>query len=143
MTKGFSPNRLNLQSKGVAKILGDAEAKIVTILWERGPLTVRDVLTELKEQNHPLSFNATMTILNRLVEKDVLSKQHSGRGRGVFRYAPVADRATFLERMTKEMFRRVFRDDELFSVAGFADAIDELPDEERKKLTQLLRKKQR
>lgn len=140
----FQPQRINLGSRGVAKILGEAEAKILHILWKHGSLSVRDVVTKLRAQNHPLSFNAAMTILNRLVAKGILHKElkQSAEGRDVFLYAAREGRAPFLKRMCHDVLSKVFRDDALFSAAGFAEAIDHLPRKEREAITKLLRKQQ-
>lgn len=139
----FLPQRINLSSTGVAKILGEAEAKILEILWKQKPLSVRDVAGRLRAAGHTLSFNATMTILNRLVAKRVLVKQRSrsNEGRDVFLYAPCSDRAAFLKRICHDFFAKVFRDDRLFSAAGFVEAIETLPPKEREELAKMLSKR--
>lgn len=139
----FRPQRINLSSRGIAKILGDAEAKILDILWENGSLSVRDVVTQLRTKNHPLSFNAAMTILNRLVAKGILRKERSqsAESREVFLYSARESRTPFLKRVCHDVFSKVFRDDALFSAAGFAEAIDHLPAKERTALKKLLSKR--
>lgn len=136
--KLFRPYRLHLDSQGLAKIFGDVEADIVELLWKRGKLSVRDVCEMLRSNSHPLSFNATMTILNRLVEKGMLKKERSDHGRGIFLYSTRSDRATFLKRMWQEIVRRIFIDAEPFNAAGFVDALETLPKKERQELTKLL-----
>jgi len=139
----FLPQRINLSSSGVAKILGEAEAKILEILWKQKPLSVRDVAARLRASGHELSFNATMTIMNRLVAKRVLVKERSRshEGRDVFLYVPQNDRATFLKRICHDFFAKVFRDNRLFSAAGFAEAIETLPEKEREELAKMLSKR--
>lgn len=139
----FLPQRINLSSSGVAKILGEAEAKILEILWKREALSVRDVADRLASSGHVLSFNATMTILNRLVAKRVLVKKRkrTSEGRDVFLYTPQNDRATFLKRICHDLFAKVFRDERLFSAAGFAEAIETLPQKDRTELAKMLSKR--
>ena len=45
------------------------------------PQTVRTVLEELnKGRARPLAYTTVMTVMNRLVEKDALSRRRAGRG---------------------------------------------------------------
>lgn len=138
MTRSF-PQRVHLLSRGLAKVFGECEALLMEILWKKGPMSVRSVVRELNHRGRRLSFNATMTILNRLVEKGVLVKQKERRNQGVTVYAPRTDRLRFRERMSREVFRRFFSDREFFSVAGFTDAIDHLSAKDRAQIRKLLR----
>lgn len=136
----FIPQRVNLGSQGVGKVLGDCEAQIAEILWKQGSLSVRDVCDALSDNGRELSFNATMTIMNRMVEKRILAKKKE-RGQGSFVYSPRTDRRTFLQRIAKEVFRRVLSDPELFTAAGFADALTALPKGEQQEIRRLLERK--
>ena len=64
------------------KILGPLEAEILETLWQLGrPASVRNVLEALnKGRRPPLAYTTVMTVLSRLAEKGVLTRQQEGRG---------------------------------------------------------------
>lgn len=134
----FRPQRVNLASRGIRKIFGDCETMILGILWEGTPLPVRDVQRELKRHKHAVSFNATMTVLNRLVEKGMVKKHKSG---GVFLYAPILERAVFLDAARRDILRSMVRDRELFSAAAFVDVLEDLSAKDRAALMKILGKR--
>lgn len=137
----FRPQRVNLASNGAAKVLGDAEADMLELLWKKPNLSVGEVRLRMSANGHAMSFNATMTILNRLVEKGVLKKkkQRGVSSKLLFVYVPVADRNAFMHWISKEIFQKFFRDPELFSAAGFVDAVETLPPQERARIKRYLR----
>lgn len=131
----FRPQRLNLGSRGIAKVFGECEAMMLETLWSRPAASVRDVQSALRRKGHQLSFNATMTILNRLVEKGVVRKQKKN---GIFAYSPHAARAAFLGKLQRDILRMVIADRELFSTAAFVDAMDDLSSKDRAALKKIL-----
>lgn len=74
---------------GLAKLLGPLEAELVRAAWEAGtPVSVRDVLERVNEgRTPPLAYTTVMTVMGRLVEKDVMGRHKEGRG---YIYEPVA-----------------------------------------------------
>jgi predicted transcriptional regulator len=62
--------------------LGPLESKIMELVWAaRKPLTVRDILERLNADRSPqLAYTTVMTVMNRLVGKDVLRRTRQGRG---------------------------------------------------------------
>jgi predicted transcriptional regulator len=61
--------------------LGPLETDVMRILWASSEaLTVRDVLDRLNRRRRPkLAYTTVMTVLSRLVEKDVLHRTKTGR----------------------------------------------------------------
>jgi predicted transcriptional regulator len=63
-------------------LLGSLEREVLTLIYETGGGTVRDVCNCLSK---PLAYTTVMTTLDRLYKKDLLVRQKEGRG---FRYSP-------------------------------------------------------
>lgn len=64
---------------------GELEARIMESLWAaHGPLTVRDVLTELLEER-PLAYTTVMTVMDKLHRKGWLTRESVGRA---YAYSP-------------------------------------------------------
>jgi predicted transcriptional regulator len=62
--------------------LGPLESEIMELVWAAGePLTVRHILERLNAgRSQRLAYTTVMTVMNRLVDKDVLRRKRAGRG---------------------------------------------------------------
>ncbi len=112
------------------KVLGPLEAEVMRVLWDAGEaLTVREVLGAVNRGRSPeLAYTTVMTVLNRLADKDAVSRTPRGRS---FAYAPtVADAAGIA-------VRDVLRDFGDAAVARFVDQARADP-EVRARLRRLL-----
>jgi predicted transcriptional regulator len=69
--------------------MGELESQVMDILWDAGePLTPAEVNTQLAT-GRDLAYTTVMTILVRLFEKDLVTREHRGRA---WAYRPVLDR---------------------------------------------------
>ena len=84
----------NLQgaSRGSPRGLGVLESRLMEALWASSdPLSVQDIREMLGSVDN---YKTVMTVLNRLVEKDLLVRNLDGRA---YRYRPTQDRESFVE----------------------------------------------
>jgi len=58
--------------------LGAAELEVLTILWDHGPCTVRQVLEHLHEIGRRLAYTTVLTYLTRLEQKGVARSNKAG-----------------------------------------------------------------
>jgi predicted transcriptional regulator len=74
------------------KLLGPLEREVMQIIWGAGePMSVRQLLSAINDgRDQPLAYTTIMTVMSRLVDKDVLSRAKQGRG---YRYEATADDA--------------------------------------------------
>lgn len=56
-----------------------AELEILKILWEHGPLTVRDVWTILREQNLRRAYTSVLSLMTVMADKRLLQREQLGR----------------------------------------------------------------
>ena len=82
----------------------DAELAILTVLWQRGPSTVREVHDEL-ERSEPVRYTTTLKQMQVMFEKGLLARDESNRAH-VYRPA-IAEDGT-LRRVTVDLLDRVF-----------------------------------
>ncbi len=136
--KKYSPKTIHLSGQGFEKALGELESKIMTLIWEQGSVTARSVRDDLAKQHRELSFNAVMTIMNRLVDKGILKKNTNKK---VYIYKPSVSREKFSRTIAKDIISSVVKDPALFSVAGFTELFNEMDDETIDKLKQFLSRK--
>jgi predicted transcriptional regulator len=64
------------------ELLGPLEAEVMEIVWATdGPVSVRAMLERLNHgRRQQLAYTTVMTVMARLVEKEVLSRRREGRG---------------------------------------------------------------
>ena len=104
---------------------GELENQVLQALWAAdGPRTPNDVLAALGDE-HGLAYTTVMTILVRLWQKGLVTRERAGRG---YAYRPVESRD---ERVASRM-RELLADagDRSAALAGFVSSLppDELHD---------------
>ena len=76
--------------KAPVTTLGPLETRLMEVAWgARRPLSVQDVVDRVGGAN----YKTVMTVLNRLVEKELLKRELDGRA---YRYLPAQERDDFL-----------------------------------------------
>lgn len=93
----FHPDRA-----GIRQVLGDLEAEIMELVWERptdGGTTVRDVFEVLYERRH-LAYNTIQSTMSRLAKKRLLrveTQEHT------YVYYPILTQAEFVSRFASRV----------------------------------------
>ena len=114
--------RFDLDYRGLARVLGELEAKILETIWDLGEATVKDVAAALGPEAH---VKTVMTVMNRLVEKGLLAKEG---GPGPYRYRPCYSREAFLTELARGVASGLVRDFGDYAVSQFLAAlVDEKP----------------
>lgn len=62
---------MNMAKKPIE--LGDAELAVMRVLWEEGPLTVRDVMNRLHDRGRRVAYTTVLTFLTRLEQKGMVA----------------------------------------------------------------------
>ncbi|CAI6066086.1 BlaI/MecI/CopY family transcriptional regulator [Cohnella sp. JJ-181] len=110
-------------SSGLERFFGPLEARIMSALWDApGELTIKEVQQALN-QDKAMSFNTVMTVMNRLVDKGVLSKKTASKSH---RYLPVLTRDAFLEAQSKELTFELVQEFGSRAVAHMVDALEQV-----------------
>ncbi|MCA9284187.1 MAG: BlaI/MecI/CopY family transcriptional regulator [Phycisphaerales bacterium] len=58
--------------------LGEAETAVLRVLWEHGPLTVREVMEHLHDRGRKVAYTTVLTFLSRLEQKGVVASDKNG-----------------------------------------------------------------
>ncbi len=65
---------VRLSADGLAKVLGDLEARVIRVVWQLGkPATARTVYEHVIEE-HEVALLTVITVLNKLVVKGLLAR---------------------------------------------------------------------
>ena len=84
--------------------ISDAEWEVMTVIWERSPITSGEVVEALAEKR-AWNHRTIKTMLNRLVKKGALDYQHQGRA---YLYQPCVSKEACVRRETRSFLRRIF-----------------------------------
>ena len=99
--------------------LGALESRIMNAVWDStADLSVQEVCAALGPGHN---YKTVMTVLNRLVEKQLLERQLDGRA---FRYRPTYTRQQFLRSVADELVRGYLESYGSGSASHLARAVD-------------------
>ncbi len=74
MKKPHIQNTVRLTSEGLAKVLGDLEARVLRAVWDLGcPASAREVHVRVVRR-HKVELPTVITVLNKLVGKSILNR---------------------------------------------------------------------
>lgn len=79
-----------------------AELETLQLLWDHGPLTVREVMGLINDDR---AYTSVMSLMNVMAEKGMLEREPEGRA---FRYRPVVKRSDTVGHMLGDLLSRAF-----------------------------------
>ncbi len=126
----------------VARYLGELQAEVMAIVWERESATVREVVEELnkrrrKRRKEQLAYTTVLTLVSRLWGRDLLTREPEGRG---FRYRAAKSRDELLGELSEELIDRLLDDFGEIAVARLGARLDGLDPKRAEKLARARRK---
>ena len=123
-------NALRLNQRGLARLFGALEAKILNAVWLMEEPTVQDVVKRLGKR---ANYKTIMTVMNRLVDKGFLERRKVSRA---FVYIPRYTREELLGRMSRQVLDGLLADFGPAVLAQFVEAVEET---DRDRLSELAR----
>ncbi|MFZ2357706.1 MAG: BlaI/MecI/CopY family transcriptional regulator [Anaerolineae bacterium] len=132
MSQSIPIQSFRIHQEGMARVFGELEAKVMEAVWALNEPTVQAVCDYL---GPTYNYKTVMTVLNRLVEKDALSRQRVSRA---FIYQPRQSREAFLCRVSRAIMGGLVRDFGSLAIAQFVETLDELDPEQLAELERLV-----
>jgi predicted transcriptional regulator len=80
--------------------MSDAERAVLSVLWDGGPMQVREVLARLVESGQEWTRSTVVTLLHRLEAKGYIGSDKSGYA---FIYRPLVSRGDVIHERVKEL----------------------------------------
>ena len=108
-----------LNQRGLTRLFGELEAKIMKAVWSLEEATVQDVVNRLGKR---ANYKTVMTVMNRLVEKSVLERRKVSRA---FVYKPHFTQEQLMARLSREVLDGLMADFSPGVLAQFVDAVAE------------------
>lgn len=117
------------------RYLGSLEERTMEVLWQGGPLQVREVCRQLKGKP-ALAYTTVMTTLDRLFKKGLLAREKDGNA---FVYRPAMTRDDYKRRIVESTVSGLIRSSDASPVlAAFVDAAAEVDEENLGRLEALI-----
>jgi predicted transcriptional regulator len=117
--------------------LGDLEAEVMSVVWEKGRATVQEVKDAL-EPRRSLAYTTVMTVMSRLAEKGMLDRQKEGRN---YVYTPTASQEKVAGSLLRSVVRRLYDGATGKAIAQLLETEDSVDDAELERLEQLIHSK--
>lgn len=118
-------------SEGLSKLFGSLESDIMDLVWQHEEATARDIFEALRDQGQRLSYGAVKTVLDRLVQKDVLHR-HMENNQYLYR-APLS-REEFTNSAVREIISSLV---DSFGAPVYAQFLDQIQDSDPEQLARL------
>jgi BlaI family transcriptional regulator, penicillinase repressor len=83
----------------------EAELEILTVLWSRGPSTVREVYETLRRKRKAAQYATVLKFMQIMAQKGLLERDETDRAHI---YAPVHSRELIQQQLAGDLLRRGF-----------------------------------
>ena len=126
-----------MDNSHIIQILGELEKEVMDVVWENSsPVTVREVLQRISKKRK-VAYTTIMTIMTRLADKGLLNRKSDG-GKA-YAYQAVYSREKFLSNVSKQIIKNFISIFGQAAIAHFAEEIEKIPADKRRKLLKMLK----
>lgn len=131
---------IRLSADGLAKVLGDLEARVLRTIWDLGVPAPARVVHERVVREHPVATLTVITVLNKLVDKHVLErhKQHE-----VYHYSARMTETEFVAHASRRVVEGILSFQPEAVAATMIDVLAEREPEQLAELARLIRRRMR
>jgi predicted transcriptional regulator len=131
---------VRLSAEGLAKVLGDLEARVLRTVWSFPEPQPARVIHERLLQEHTVSHLTTITVLNKLVAKGILARASWD---GLFHYSALLSQDQFMRRVSRHVVEGILSLQPDAVTASFVDVLAEHRPEQLEELARLVRRRMR
>lgn len=119
----------------------ELELQILDLIWQRSPLTVREVREQLAERGRALAHTSVITTLNTMVDKGQLRRLEPIQGKA-FRFEAILQRENLSRQMLGDLVNKVFGGSKEAVMLSLFD-LSEVDEDEIKRMRKVLNQKLR
>ena len=134
----FVQDTVRLSADGVAKVLGDLEARVMRAVWAIGrPAAARSVYEQVTRE-HDVAIHTVITVLNKLVRKRLLRRT---KKRDLLHYEAVWSEAEFVAIASRRVVEGILSFGPDAVAASFVDVLAERDPVRLAELERLIRRR--
>jgi predicted transcriptional regulator len=113
---------VRLSAEGLAKVLGDLEARVMTVVWRLGRPAPARLVHEHVVEEHPVALHTVITVLNKLVGKGLLARSKES---DVYHYEARLSEREFLTQASRRVVEGILSLGPDAVAASFVDVLAE------------------
>lgn len=133
-------DNFRLGSEGLAKVLGDLEARVMRVIWDlSAAASARDVYTQILK-SHDVASLTVVTVLNKLVRKGLLRRF---KRKDLLHYEANWSEPVFLAHASRRVVEEVLAFEPDAVAASFVDVLAERDPERLADLARAIRRRLR
>jgi predicted transcriptional regulator len=147
MKKGFRINNgreprlqdtVRLSADGLAKVLGDLEARVMRAVWHLGAPAPARAVHEHVQMAHDVALLTVVTVLNKLTRKGLLARRQRG---GLLHYEARMSEQEFLAHASRRVVEGILALAPEAVAASFVDVMADRSPEQLAELQRLIRRR--
>lgn len=131
---------VRLSAEGLAKVLGDLEARVLQTIWSLGKPVPARAVYERVVRRHPVALLTVITVLNKLVAKNILRRDTRD---GLLHYSATMSEEEFRTHVSRRVMRGILSFGPNAVATSLVDALAEQDPEQLAELGRLIRRKLR
>lgn len=129
---------VRLSADGLAKVLGDLEARVMRIVWRIGhPAPAREVHVHVIRE-HDVAIHTVITVLNKLVTKGLLRREKLD---DLLHYSALITEEDFLTQASRRVVRGILSLGPEAVTASFVDVLAENDTGQLEELAELIKRR--
>ncbi|HYW31606.1 MAG TPA: BlaI/MecI/CopY family transcriptional regulator [Gemmatimonas sp.] len=129
---------VRLSADGLAKVLGDLEARVMTAVWSLKEPSPARAVHAVVSRTHDVAPLTVITVLNKLVAKLLLIRQTEG---GLLHYAAVMSEQEFMAHASRRVVEGILSFGPQAVAASLVDVLAERDPEQLEDLARLIRRR--
>jgi predicted transcriptional regulator len=134
----FVQETVRLSADGLAKVLGDLEARVMQTVWHVDrPATAREV-HEVVSAEHDVAIHTVITVLNKLVRKRLLRRRKRAH---LLHYEAAWSEAEFMKLVSRRVVEGILSFSSSAVASSFVDVLAERDPQQLAELQQLIRRR--
>lgn len=129
---------MRLSAEGLAKVLGDLEARVLRVVWALGaPAPARQVHERVAEE-HAVAPLTVITVLNKLVDKRILERR---KVNDLYHYSARMSEAEFMAHASRRVVEGILSFQPEAVTASLVDVLAERDPAQLAELARLIRRR--
>ena len=131
---------VRLSADGLAKVLGDLEARVMTAVWALGAPSPARVVHEQVARTHAVALLTVITVLNKLVAKRLLRRKTR---EGLLHFQAVMSEAEFMAHASRRVVEGILSFGPQAVASSLVDVLAEQDPQQLEDLARLIRRRLR
>lgn len=133
-------NTVRLSADGLAKVLGDLEARVLQAVWSLSEPSPARTVHEVVVEEHRVALLTVITVLNKLAAKGILRRRARG---GLLHYEAVMEEEEFMAHASRRVVEGILSLGPEAVAASLVDVLAEQDPEQLEELGRLVRRRLR